>query len=869
MRTVLFALAACFPCCASAAIGDGRFPFVVSELDPGSVANVSTYNRAPAGQEGSLLLRDGRFRTPDGSRVRFLATNLTFAGAFPDKALAPSIARRMASLGINCVRFHHMDNQYKPRGIWDPAYKDHRHMDAEQLDRLDFIIYHLKQQGIYTNLNLHVSRQFGEADGFENVAELPKYDKGVDNYEPRMIQLQREYAKDLLTHYNPYTRTRYVDEPCIAMVELNNENSLLQFAFGQTLHSLPEPYVGQLRGLWLGFLQDRYHNTENLRRAWDEGSKPLGEELIRDPEFSDGTAQWVLESRHRQTDVFEVVDDPDVGRALHARLNTLGTNSWDFQIHQVGHTLAEGELYTVRFKIKADPPRTVTVGMRYDEPDWRSVGLSAPVQADGQWSEHVLTFTAREPRDGHNRLSFNCTNSLGDVWLAEVGLRPGGLRGLDPEQSLEDGNVAFPVANDTDRAREDWFAFAMELERKYTEGLYEYLKQDLGLKAPVIDTQASYGGLGGVLRESRLDYIDMHAYWQHPVFPGRPWDGSNWRIGNSPMTARLGADTLTHLAMHRVADRAFTVSEYNHPAPNDYRAECMPMLAAFAGLQDWDGIFQFDYGTTPEQWEEAKIGGYFTMVTDPAKLAFFPIAANLFRRGDVAPAQGEVRLRVPRGEVARLLVEHGSSVTSAWTRAGVPRRAAVRHRVAVEWTEGGEPWADEVDLDEAAVTSDTGQVLWDNITEGEDRFIVDTQKTKALLGHIAGKTVQVGELSFEIGPTETGWAAVALTAMDDLPLDRSRRMLLVAMSKAENQGMGWDEGRTTVGTRWGTGPAVVEGVGVKVKLGAGRTLAAYALDGRGLRAAEPLEFAAGEVSLGPESKTIWYELAAANGRPPL
>ena len=53
------------------------------------------------------------------------------------------IARRMAALGINCVRFHHMDNQYKPRGIWDPAYKDHQHIDAEQLDRLDWMVYQL------------------------------------------------------------------------------------------------------------------------------------------------------------------------------------------------------------------------------------------------------------------------------------------------------------------------------------------------------------------------------------------------------------------------------------------------------------------------------------------------------------------------------------------------------------------------------------------------------------------------------------------------------------------------------------------------------------------------------------------------------
>jgi hypothetical protein len=48
-----------------------------------------------------------------------------------------------------------MDMQTTPGGIFA---KDGRTLDPDQLDRLDFFIAELKKRGIYTNLNLHVSR---------------------------------------------------------------------------------------------------------------------------------------------------------------------------------------------------------------------------------------------------------------------------------------------------------------------------------------------------------------------------------------------------------------------------------------------------------------------------------------------------------------------------------------------------------------------------------------------------------------------------------------------------------------------------------------------------------------------------------------
>ena len=45
----------------------------------------------------------------------------------------------------------------------------------------------------------------------------------------RLLQLQRDYARKLLTHYNPYTKSEYRNEPAVACVEIVNENSLVEF----------------------------------------------------------------------------------------------------------------------------------------------------------------------------------------------------------------------------------------------------------------------------------------------------------------------------------------------------------------------------------------------------------------------------------------------------------------------------------------------------------------------------------------------------------------------------------------------------------------------------------------------------------------
>src|SRR5678815_1479147 len=97
---------------------EDMFPFVIPELTTppaDSVVDVSWLNDPPAGGHGFVRVRDGHFVDGRGQRLRFLASNFTFGSCFPEHDTADKLAARLASLGINCVRFHHTDNQAAPR----------------------------------------------------------------------------------------------------------------------------------------------------------------------------------------------------------------------------------------------------------------------------------------------------------------------------------------------------------------------------------------------------------------------------------------------------------------------------------------------------------------------------------------------------------------------------------------------------------------------------------------------------------------------------------------------------------------------------------------------------------------------------------
>ena len=91
------------------------------------------------------------------------------------------------------VRLHFLDLP-APRGIIDSTRADSRAFDAKQLDRLDFEIAELKKHGIYVDLNLNVGRSYKSGDGVQDFDKI-QWGKGLTLFDPRLIELQKEYAR--------------------------------------------------------------------------------------------------------------------------------------------------------------------------------------------------------------------------------------------------------------------------------------------------------------------------------------------------------------------------------------------------------------------------------------------------------------------------------------------------------------------------------------------------------------------------------------------------------------------------------------------------------------------------------------------------
>src|SRR5260370_31186549 len=180
--------------------------------------------------------------------------------------------------------------------------------------------------------------------------------------------------------------------------------------------------------------------------------------------------------------------------------------------------------------------------------------------------------------------------------------------------------------------------------------MQHYLKDDLRVRGVVI------GNIVGCSTRNLMagfDAVDTHAYWQHPQFPGRPWDADNWTVGNRTMVNEAGG-TLPGLALRRVAGKPHSVTEYNHAAPNTFGGEGFLLLAAYRALQDWDAIYAFAYSHTGD-WDARRITGFFDIDQHPTKMASLPAAVALFVRGDVRPAQKLVAVTLSKQrEVAAL-----------------------------------------------------------------------------------------------------------------------------------------------------------------------------------------------------------------------
>ncbi len=258
---------------------DEWFPAVFDDdpLSPRSVIDMSALVEAPAGMHG-FLQKDGehlRFENADAP-VKFWGCGANFDPQLT-RAEATQRIRWLRKYGVNLVRHHPVFSSLGPL-------QDGR-LDPGRVDEFDWWFAELKKHGLYYTWSLFYPLEITPDDGYPRALfdelEPGKYGRrtyGLVNMSRALQDLQLRYLTAVLQHRNPYTGLRYVEEPALAVLEIQNEDCIFFHNPLSTLQrgQLPE-HARLLRRMWCDWVKARYGTAAGVRQAWG-GLRP-GESL--------------------------------------------------------------------------------------------------------------------------------------------------------------------------------------------------------------------------------------------------------------------------------------------------------------------------------------------------------------------------------------------------------------------------------------------------------------------------------------------------------------------------------------------------------------------------------------------------------------
>lgn len=753
--------------CVSAAFAQQYFPFQVDQDALSGAPDFSSLNQ-PLEPKDRIVVQSGHFHkigpdllpnTEDDERVRFFGVNMAFGANFPEEKDAARIARRLRKLGVNLVRFHHMDSQPDSRAENSNSVLlstgPYPTFNPVAVRRLRVFLDALKAEGVYANINLKVGYVFRPAvdniPSWPGSTAFPTQSKPLHMIHPRLIELQTQFTRELLS------LLELRDDPVLAMVETNNESSLVySWQANQLDAALLGDYRAELAGQWNRFLRERFSETARLRDAWSAGASDDGPEMLTGP--------WrPLEVHAPSVARMEVRDGVAVV--------TVQSGGAPVILKHVGFSVSAAEQYLTTIEIRADlpdgQPRNVNWDIKQDVSPWRTM-TSRTIAVTNRWQRFTMPFSASFAMENIGRMGLSVENVNVPVYVRSASLYRVGRRGLADGESLEDGNVSlvFPGGGFTQARIDDFIRFLIDRDRFYHQTLLAAVRESSGDLVPVAGTQMGFGGLPLIDAHLGLNYADEHYYIDHPNFPNVQWDDRDWRIRDSSSVG-AGLSTFLNVASKRVAGLPYTVSEFNQAFPNTYAAEADPTLAAFGAFQDWDSIMHFAY-EHGRNWDTGVPSG-FNLNVDHSKLAGAGQSAWLFRSGAIESARGVLDIPMPESRRLEATRErrNGAVATYLEERHGYKSSWALKCRVQL---------APETDgpLAEPAC-EETGQFSYD---AARRRFLIHAPQAVGVFGFVGGDPVQAGPLELRLASSARGFTATLLTSLDGQPIAQSRRLFL-------------------------------------------------------------------------------------------
>ena len=248
---------------ASEVAAEGRWAFQPprDEFSPKSLLDLRSLNEKIAGEHGFVTRSKAGndFAFADGTPARFWAVN---DGAF-DKDL-PRHARFLAKRGINMVRFH---SNITPTG------SDLMGIDQTDRDHLWKGLAAMKKEGIYVTYSPYWA---GPARVKPSMGVLDTGgggNWGLLFFDKKLQAAYKHWMKQVLTEKNPYTGIPLAQDPALAIIQIQNEDSLLFW----TSQGIKGSAKKELRRQFGEFLTTKYGSLEKAKQAWG-GAAPSADQ---------------------------------------------------------------------------------------------------------------------------------------------------------------------------------------------------------------------------------------------------------------------------------------------------------------------------------------------------------------------------------------------------------------------------------------------------------------------------------------------------------------------------------------------------------------------------------------------------------------
>ena len=238
-------------------------------------------NEPVAGRSGFVRLSDDKngFVRGDGVPLRFWGVNYNFRRNLSVKDLGHS-ARFLAKRGVNLVRLGaYVNSHAKNPGLTDP--------DPNNIEHAWRLVAAMKNEGIYTTISpywagglRHVPKSWGIEGWPENKSPM-----GLLFFNPQLQAGYKAWMKALLVPKNSYTGVPLAADPGLAMIHIQNEDSLL-FWSEQEIKGKQLELLGKQFAEWTKL---KYGTLEEALRQWSGGGMPE-DEPARCPGHSDRVA---------------------------------------------------------------------------------------------------------------------------------------------------------------------------------------------------------------------------------------------------------------------------------------------------------------------------------------------------------------------------------------------------------------------------------------------------------------------------------------------------------------------------------------------------------------------------------------------------